>query len=107
VFKKGDGAQVMDSAAFSFVGARYHHGWLYAFDIDFNCIARPDARSGPVPSGAEHMVRRGIANWARNSQEELLMVVAPTLTVRVFDLQGPAGTCVIALLEQLVTRVEE
>jgi hypothetical protein len=88
-------------------GARRNHGWLYVFDDDLQCIARPSERSLAMPPELETLVEAATAKWASSaSQGEMLMMVTPTISARVFPMHGPQGSCTIVYLEPFAVRDE-
>lgn len=88
-------------------GARRNHGWLYVLDDDLHCIARPSEDTSAMPPGVEALVEAAAAKWASSaSQGEMLMMVTPTISARVFPMYGPQGSCTIVYLEPFVVRVE-
>jgi hypothetical protein len=99
---------VKDATPFS-EGARRNHGWLFVLDDDLQCIARPSERTLGIPPERElgALVEAAAAKWARSaSHSEMLMMVTPTISARVFPMHGPQGSCTIVYLEPLVVRVD-
>jgi hypothetical protein len=88
-------------------GARRNHGWLYVFDDDLQCIARPSERTSALPPELGTLVEAATAKWARSgSQSEMLMMVTPSISARVFPMHGPQGSCTVVYLEPLVMRID-
>jgi hypothetical protein len=76
-------------------------------DDDLQCIARPSERGLTMPPDVEALVEAATAKWARSqSQSEMLMMVTPTISARVFPMHGPQGSCTIVYLEPLAVRVD-
>jgi hypothetical protein len=98
---------VRDATPF-FEGARRNSGWLFVLDEDLQCIARPSNPSAPVPEELERLVDMATTTWAsRASGGEMLLMLTPTISARVFPMHGPGGACTIVYLEPLVVRVEK
>jgi hypothetical protein len=87
--------------------ARRNHGWLYVFDDDLQCIARPSERTSEMPPELDALVEAATVKWVRSaSQSEMLMMVTPSISARVFPMHGPQGSCTVVYLEPLVVRLD-
>jgi hypothetical protein len=89
-------------------GARRNHGWLYVLDEDLQRIAQPCDNISPVPPELDGLLEMAIAKWAQRSYaDEMLMMLTPTISARVFSMHGPGGSCTVVYLEPLVVRVRK
>lgn len=97
----------MDDACLHAGGRRRNLGWVYVFDEDLELVARPSVTEADLPGNAESLAHAAALRWSRQAwRGEMLTMINPTFSARVFSLDGPAGTCVVAYLEHLHTRAE-
>ena len=88
-------------------GARRNRGWLYVLDEDLQFMAGPCDDGGDVPDENEGFVEKAVGHWARHgARTEMMMMVSPRLSARVFPMYGPGGGCTVVYLEPLVLRDE-
>ena len=96
----------MDEAGLSFGARRRNTGWLYILDEDFQLIGSPPAIEA-LPDDVEPLVRAVATQWSKQAwRGELLAMLTPRLSARVFPLEGPGGGCVCVYIELIYTRVK-
>ncbi len=95
----------MDHAAIFAGSRRRNMGWVYVFDEDLYLIARPSAADTDLPANAESLVHTAALRWSKQAwRGEMLTMLSPVLSARVFPLAGRAGTCIVVYLERFHAR---
>ncbi len=97
----------MDDACLYVGGRRRNFGWIYMFDEDLQLIAHPSGAETDLPGNAESLVHAAALRWSKQAwRGEMLTMINPSLSARVFTLSGPSRTCIVVYLEEFHARAE-
>jgi hypothetical protein len=82
-------------------------GCTYLLDENLHILARPATPDPSLPQNIDSLVLFAATQWSKQAwRHDVMTMLGPSLSARIFPLHGPAGTCVVVYLELLRVRAE-